>query len=136
VRWQSQQGLRAIRADIQRVVDREILALQTGQREAFLDLLDPRYGPWLRYHEEHFERQAAWYAARPEVRAHVESVRLGPDLAVAQVRLRDQNGGQTEPVDWYYRRVRGRWRHAPPAPELLGPAASVETSRITDRARA
>ena len=128
---QAQRGLRAVRADIQRLVDQEILALQTGQCESFMELLDSRYAPWLRYHRQYFERESAWYAARPTVRAHVESVSLGSDVAVARIRLRDGHGAQSEPAHWFFRRVKGQWRHAPPTSEFLGPAANLETPHLT-----
>lgn len=129
IRGQSQKGLRAAQADLQRVIDGEIAALRSCQRDAYFELLDTRYRPWLRYHQEIFDRQAAWYAARPEVRAEVESVTLGAEMAVAHVRLRDGQGGQTaEPAQWYFRRVNGQWRHAPPISELWGAKTSLRMS--------
>ena len=125
--WQAQRGLRAVRADLQRLVDQEILALQTGQRDSFLALLDTRYAPWLRYHQQNFDRQSAWYAARPGLRAHIESVRLGPDLAIAQLRLLAQRGAQSQPTTWFFRQVDGHWRHAPPTPDYAGPTTRLET---------
>ena len=128
--WRARRGLRAVRADLQRLVDQEILALQTGQRDSFLALLDTRYAPWLRYHQQNFERQAAWYAAHPGLRAHIESVNLGPDLAVAQVRLLDRGGAQSRPSTWFFRRVGGHWRHAPPTSAFAGPTTRIETRHL------
>jgi hypothetical protein len=129
--WRAQRGQRAVRADLQRLVDQEILALQTWQRQAFLDLLDTRYAPWLRYHQRNFARQASWFSARPGLRARIESVSLKPDLAVAQVHLLDQRGAETEASTWFFRRVDGQWRHAPPTSDYVGPATSIETPHLT-----
>lgn len=129
--WRAERGQRAVRADLQRLLDQEILALQTGQRQAFLDLLDTRYAPWLRYHQRNFARQASWFSARPGLRACIESVSLEPDLAVARVCLLDQRGAETQPSTWFFRRVDGQWRHAPPTSDYVGPATSIETPHLT-----
>ncbi len=133
VYWQSRQGLRAAQADLQQLIDAEIAALRSGRRETFLALLDRRYRPWLRYHEESFDRQAAWYAAYPEFRVRIESVTLGTETAIARVRLCDGQGGQAaEIAQWYFRRVNGQWRHAPPVSEFWGQEeTSLRTSHIT-----
>ncbi len=122
-------GLDAAQADLQRQVDREVLALQAGQRESFLAALDSRYGPWLSYHCLYFQREAAWYAARPGVRVRVESVSLASDHAAVRVRLAEA-GRPGEGSTWFFRRTGEGWRHGPPPPERWGAEVSFPAPHL------
>ncbi len=126
--WRAQRGLAAARADLQRALLAEVLALQTGQRDLFLAALDDTHAPWLRYHEENFAREAAWFAARPNARPLVESVRLGAGRAKVGVVLID--GEHEWRSTWYYARSDERWRHAPPPAEFWGETSEFKSAHL------
>ncbi len=129
VHWRAQRGLAAARADIERVVIGEVLALQTGRSDLFLAALDDAHTPWIRYHEESFRREAAWYADRPEARPRVERIRLGADEAQALIVLA---AGQCEwRGTWFFRRAGGQWLHAPPPSEYWGELDDFSTAHVT-----
>ena len=130
IHWRTRQGLAAARADLQAQVDREVLALQAGQLDALFEVLDGRYAPWLRYHQQCFARESAWYAARPGARVVVEAVQLSSDRAVAQVRLWEGAVRTGRSSQWYFRRVDGEWRHTPPTLDAWGMPASFETEHL------
>ncbi len=128
---QARQGLSAARAALQTQVDSEVLALQAGQPQALYDLLDSRYAPWLRYHQQCFSREAAWYAARPGARVIVEAVQLASDRAVARLRLWE-GGVRTGCIAyWHFRRVDGQWRHTPPTLEAWGAPVALDTAHLS-----
>ncbi|MGQ9682074.1 MAG: hypothetical protein ACUVX9_06030 [Anaerolineae bacterium] len=118
VLWLRGQGLRALQRDLQASVDAQVLALQTGQCDAFLECLDASYGPWLRFHRQAFARQSLWFAQQPHLRAEVVAVALEGDHALARVRR--QPGGDVL-YTWYFRRRTGIWRHGPPPPDGAAP---------------
>ncbi len=129
IHWRAQRGLAAARADLERVVAGEVLALQTGRKDLFLAALDSSYASWTRYHEESWAREAAWYAARPAARPRIAGLRLSPDRAEATVVLSD--GAREWRGTWYFVRVDGRWRHAPPPPEFWGESAEFDAGHLT-----
>ena len=127
--WRAQRGLAAARADLGRVIGGEVLALQTGRSDLFFASLDGSYPSWVRYHEENWAREAAWYAARPHARPFVAGLRLGPDRAQVTVGLAD--GEQEWQAVWFFERVDGHWRHAPPPTEFWGDSTDFETAHLS-----
>ena len=128
VLWLRAQGLRSLQRDLQACVDAEVLALQTGQREAFLECLDASYGPWLRYHRQAFARQSVWYAERPHLRAQVVAVYLEGNQALARVRPQEGGGGQ---ATWYFRRNAGAWRQSPPTTAAVSTPMRIVLGTVT-----
>lgn len=128
--WRVRAAEEAARADLQRVVEREVAALAAGQREELLALLtrtSPLY--WCTYHNAAFNRESAWYAARGAARVRVERVRLEAEAATVQVALDD--GERVWRGTWHYRLVGGAWRHGPPPAEVLGERCSASAGRVT-----
>lgn len=129
VAWRAQQGQRAARADLQRLVEQEVTALQARQLDLFLSFLDGTPLPWRHYHEANFPREAAWYAARAGARPLVQSVRLEGERAVAEVLLTD--GRHSWRGTWYFQRLDGRWRHTAPPAEFWGATQTLEAPHLS-----
>jgi len=127
--WRAQRGLAAARADIERVIAGEVLALQTGRNDLLVAALDSTYAPWVRYHEENWLREAAWYAARAAARPHVVGLRLGPGRAEVAVALSD--GEHEWRATWFFERSGDAWRHAPPPPEFWGEGVEFATDHLS-----
>jgi len=126
--WQVRSRERAVAAELQRLVEQEVLALQAGQRDILMSLLQGAPLHWRRYHEQCFYRESAWYAARPGAQVRVEGVRLTADGAEATVTLSD--GRDTRPGTWYFTRVSGRWCHTAPPLESSGASCTAEAGPI------
>ncbi|HOG47131.1 MAG TPA: hypothetical protein PLJ35_05605 [Anaerolineae bacterium] len=127
--YRAQRSLAIARAELERVIAAEVLALQTGQCDLFLAALDQMHAPWIRYHEENFAREAAWYAARPTARPRVERLHLGAAQAEVTVLLSDGNHAWRS--TWFYQQSEGHWRHAPPPPEFWGDPSELETEHLS-----
>ncbi len=131
VSWAAERGLRAARSDLQRQVDQEVVALRTGQLQDLLGLLDDRYSPWVRYHQDAFEREAAWYMRYSGCRVVVEDVRLRRESATVRVVLHGPGACGARSAVWYYQRTAAGWRHAPPPLDYWGQATDVVTPHVT-----
>ncbi|MDI7277356.1 MAG: hypothetical protein QME94_15370, partial [Anaerolineae bacterium] len=126
--WRVQRQERAVEVELQRLVEQEVLALQAGQGDIFMSLLQGTPLSWRRYHEEHFLRESAWYAARANARVRVESVRLAAEGAWATVALSD--GEETWRGTWFFVLTQGRWRHAAAPANSWGAMHRIEAGPI------
>jgi hypothetical protein len=126
--WQVRSRERAVSAELQRLVEQEVLALQAGQRDILMSLLMGAPLHWRRYQEQCFYRESAWFAARPGAQVRVEGVRLTTDGAEATVTLSD--GRDTRHGTWYFARVSGRWCHTAPPLESSGASCTVEAGPV------
>jgi hypothetical protein len=125
--WRRDEGLRAARADLQRQVDQEVLALQASDATPFLTLLDDRYDPWLHYQQESLAREAAWFRAHAQARPRVADVYIEGDQATAGLIWPGSNSRRSV---WYYRRRDGAWRHVPPPAEFWGTSTQIDTGAL------
>ena len=126
--WQVRSRERAISAELQRLAEQEVLALQAGQRDILMSLLQGAPLHWRRYHELCFYRESAWYAARPGAKVRVEAVRLTADGATATITLSD--GRNTWRGTWHFARVDGRWCHTAPPLDSSGASCTFEAGPI------
>jgi hypothetical protein len=129
IHLRAQRGLAIARADLQRIILGQVLALQTGQRDPFLAALDDTHTPWVRYHEANFDRESAWYAARAAARPQIESLHLKSGQARVGIVLVD--GEHTWRSTWFFKQIDGRWRHAPPPSGFWGETSEFAGEHIT-----
>jgi hypothetical protein len=109
-------------------VDCQVLALQTGQDDLFLENLDSRYDAWRRYQRESFARTSLWYASHPTARVRVEQATIDGEWAEALVQL---TGTERATAWWRFRRVDGQWRQVPPIANTGRPASHIVAGSVS-----